>query len=421
LNRIAEHIRRHTADGIDVQVLPWQIDSVVSLRACYPCPVDLGAGEGFVLDLVAAMLDKGTRSRSKASINDELEGIGASISFSSSGNRLDVSARCLIRDLDTVLDLIREQIVEPSFNERELSLVKGRTRAHLTRQKSDPAFMSRSRLSRSLFGPDHPSYELALDDLLERVEQIDSAGLRAFHGRSTLWDGLRAAMVGDVGGLNPARLAERLAVRADGEGKGFEDVSTPGLQPAVPGTHHIEIPERPNLNVLMAHPVDVTTISDDYLPLWIGTFVLGGNFSSRLMSEVRDEKGLTYGIRSYLSGMGAHRAGAWMTSVTLSADKLEEGLTATRSVLDRFVRDGVSDEELQERKETMIGSYEVDLSTTSGVASRLLLNMNRGWEPERIDEHPTMVDDIQTDEVNDVVQQLLDPSQLTVVTAGSRG
>ena len=420
LNRISKHIRRYSADGIDVQVLPWDIDSVVSVNASYACPVDLGAGEGLTLELMAAMLDKGTKSRSKAVLADRLERIGASISFSANGDRLDVGARCLARDLATVLELIREQVAEPAFDERELSLVKGRTRAHLSRRQSDPAYMSRNRLSRHLYGADHPSHELPVEELARKIEELQTGDLDGLHARPAMFDGLRTAIVGDVDALSPAEAATTLSVRPNGEGREFGKGTISFRPAASPGLHHIQIEDRPNLDVLMAHPVDVSTTSSTYLPLWVGVFVLGGNFSSRLMSEIRDEKGLTYGIRSYLSGMDASRSGAWVTSVTLSADKLDEGIDATRIVLDRFAQNGVSDLELEERKQTMIGSYEVDLSTTSGVASRMLLHMNRGWDPDRIDTHPEIIAAIHTDEVNRVVGGMLDPEALTVVTAGSK-
>ena len=403
-----------------MQVLPWDIESVVSVRASYPCPVDMGAGEGLSLELMAAMMDKGTKAQTKATLADRLERIGASISFSANGDHLDISARCLARDLTAVLELIHEQVADPAFDERELSLVKGRTRAHLSRQRSDPAFMSRNRLSRCLYGRDHPSYELPLDTLATEIENLQKDDLVRLHARKELFDGLRVAIVGDVGALDPTDVEGILSVRPGGSGKGFGSGATSDTLLASPGKHHLQIEDRPNLNVLMAHPIDVNTTSPEYLPLWVAVFVLGGNFSSRLMSELRDEKGLTYGIRSYLSGMDAGRGGAWVTSVTLSSDKLEEGIDATRKVLGEFAESGVSQQELEERKQTMIGSYEVDLSTTAGVASRLLLHMNRGWDPDRIDTHPVFIEAIQTDEVNRVVGSMLDPEALTVVTAGTK-
>lgn len=420
MKRLSEQVHRLTAPGLDVQVLPWQIDSVVSLRASYPCPVDLAAGEGLTLDLLAALLDKGTRQRTKIVIDDQLERIGASVSFSAHASRIDVSARFLARDLDMVLGLIREQLSEPALEEHELSLIKGRIRSHLAMQKSDPAFMGRNCLSRVLYGRDHPAHEWSPEDVLARIDTADVGLLRDLHERASMWDGLRAAVVGDLSGEEALIISESLSLKPDGSGLGFTYAPTPLTCSPDPGHRHLEIPDRPNLNVLMAHPVGVDTLSDDYLPLWMGTFVLGGNFSSRLMSEIRDERGLTYGIRSYLSGMGESWSGAWVTSVTLSADKLQEGVQATRQVLERFVEEGVSEDELYERKSTMIGAYEVDLSTTAGVAGRLLLNMNRGWEPSRLDDHPAMIAAVQTEDVNRVIRQWLHPSQLTIITAGTQ-
>ena len=95
-----------------MQVLPWSIDSVVSVRGSYAAPVDHASGEGLKLDLLAAMLDKGTKQRSKSVIYDQLENTGASISFSSSGERIDFQVRCLARDLSPTLDLVQEQAAE---------------------------------------------------------------------------------------------------------------------------------------------------------------------------------------------------------------------------------------------------------------------------------------------------------------------
>lgn len=420
MKRLSDHIRVHENAGSTIQVLPWDIDSVVSVRGSFPAFVDHAKGEGLQLDLLAAMLDKGTDGRSKADIYDQLERTGASISFSSSGDCLDFQVRCLSRDLETTLDLVREQVAQPAFLSDELDLVKGRTAAHLVRQASDPAYMSRNRLSRELYPLNHPSHEHPLSDLTDQINQISVDHLRALHKRSELFDGMRVAVVGDVAGLEAEDVAARLRVRSATDGNGFQQAGRLESPHGEAQSLHIDIPDRPNLNVLLGQSVGLTTVDPDYLALWTGIFVLGGNFSSRLMSTVRDEKGLTYGIRSYLSGMSATREGAWITGVTLSADKLEEGIAATTDVITEFADEGITQQELAERKQTMIGSYEVELATTSGAAGRLLLHMNRGWEVERIDTHPEHVDAIQTDEVNGAITRMLEARTLSLVTAGSR-
>lgn len=371
------------------------------------------------LELLAALLDKGTASRSKREISEQLERVGASISFSAQGTRIHVSARCLAKDLDMVVGLIREQVVEAALPDREFELLKGRVKAQWHRQQSDPGAVCRNQLSRHLFEESHPSRELSFDDMPAVLDTIDGGDLRSLHGSAGLFHGLRLAVVGDTGALEPKELAHSLTIRSNGQGH-FGLMEEAGLVPPHAASHHVEIPDRSNLNVLLGHSLDIRTNSADYLALWTGVFILGGNFSSRLMSTVRDEKGLTYGIRSWLGDLSVDHGGSWQTSVTLSQDKLEEGIQATRDVISNMLRSGVLEEELTERKETITGSYEVELATTGGTASRLLLNMNRGWEPDRIDTHPDIVRALEREDVNRALQDHLDPTGLTLISAGTR-
>jgi zinc protease len=419
LTRRSDHIRRHQKAAVDVQVLPWQIDSVVSLQGSWSVPVSYAEKAGLELDILAALLDKGTTKRDKQSLSALLESVGASISFSSGFGKVHVSARCLAPDVPMVLDLIREQIERPALPERELALLKGRMKAQFRRQRSDPGAVCRNEMSRVLFGPDHPSRELSFEATEALVDALDRDEVVALHGSSESWKGLRLAVVGDVGDIDPSTLSSALVLH-----EGTEDVFRPTgsrfLALMDPEERHVPIPDRVNLNVQFAHPVDLNVLDDDWLPLWVGVFILGGNFSSRLMSVVRDQHGLTYGIRSALGYAGRHYPGAWTTSVTLSQDRLAEGIAVTREVMNRFVEHGVEEAELQERIETLCGSYEVELSTTAAVASRMLQNISRGRNPEHLDDHPTSVRSVRVEAVNAAIERHLHASSLSLVSAGTR-
>ncbi|MDE2995248.1 MAG: hypothetical protein OXT73_00705, partial [Bacteroidota bacterium] len=159
---LGPHIRRFNDASADVQVLPWEIDQVVSIRGAWNCPASFDDDAGVRLDVMAALLDKGTASKSKIEIAEQLERIGASISFSARGSRIHVSARCLAGDLSVVSGLIREQLIEPAFPDRELELLKGRLKAQIVRQQSDPGAVCRNWISRIVYPLGHPSRELDL-------------------------------------------------------------------------------------------------------------------------------------------------------------------------------------------------------------------------------------------------------------------
>ncbi|MDA0378183.1 MAG: insulinase family protein [Bacteroidetes bacterium] len=392
---------------------------MVSLQGAWSLPTSYAEHAGLVLNLLAGLLDKGTVHQDKRAISDALDRVGASISFSAGVSKIQVSARCLSEDLPLILALIREQVEEPSLPARELDLMKGRMRAILRRQRSDPGAVCRNEMSRLLFAEDHPSRDLGFDQADAVLEALDREALWAQYRREGGWEGLRLAVVGDVDALDPSMVAEALVVREGGEGS-FRFQGNRLLHTSAADIRHVQIPDRANLNVQLGHAVEVGAVDPDFLPLWVAVFVLGGNFSSRLMTSVRDERGLTYGIHSSLGQAGRFYGGAWNTSVTLSQDRLEEGIQATREVVDHFLSKGVTASELTERVETLAGSYQVELATTSGVAARLLHNMNRGREPGYMDDYPDVLRSLDVAQVNDAVHRWLDASRLSLVTAGTR-
>lgn len=416
--RRSDQIRRYRSGAVDVQILPWDIDSVVSLQGAWSVPVAYTEKAGLELDILTAMLDKGTRHRDKLTLSAQLERVGASIGFSSGAGKVHVAARCLAPDLPLVLELIREQVESPALPPKELSLLKGRMKAQLQRQRSDPGSVCRNALSRTVFGPDHPFRELDFDEAERCLDALEREEVVGLHGSPASWEGLQLAVVGDVSHLDPGDLAAALVLKDGGE-DAFRVRGSRFVNANRQSRHHMPIPDRVNLNVQLGQAVNLPVDDADYLPLWVGIFILGGNFSSRLMSTVRDEKGLTYGIRSSLGQASRTFGGAWTTSVTLSQDRLEEGIVATREVVDRFVAEGVTGAELAERIETLTGSFEVELATTAGVAGRMLRNISRGRDPGYLDDHPETLRGITAESVNDSIRRYLDPSRLALVSAGT--
>ncbi|HLA64797.1 MAG TPA: insulinase family protein, partial [Rhodothermales bacterium] len=189
--------------------------------------------------------------------------------------------------------------------------------------------------------------------------------------------------------------------------------------PTAPGRTDVEIADRLNLDVRMGHPVALRRDSPDFVAAHAGLFALGGNFSSRLMQTVRDEQGLTYGIGSALHNVSVEHDGHALVYASLSQDRLEEGLAATRAVIERFVQVGVNEEELERVRTTLAGTHAVALATTSGLAARLLVNAERGFDIGYLDHYPEMVRALTVDEVNRAVRTHLRPDELHVAVAGT--
>lgn len=179
------------------------------------------------------------------------------------------------------------------------------------------------------------------------------------------------------------------------------------------------MPEKSNVDVRMGHAVPIRRDHEDYPALYVGNYILGGNFAARLMTHIRDEQGLTYHIGSGLSGITTHYAGYWQVSVTLSHDKLEEGISATKDVIRRFIEDGATEDELDAKKTTITGSYTVGLATTRRLAHSILTNAERGFDVDYLDRFPEEIRALTLEEVNEAVRRYLTPDAMHEALAGT--
>ena len=125
------------------------------------------------------------------------------------------------------------------------------------------------------------------------------------------------------------------------------------------------------MSVILGQATGLRYRDPDSLPLRVGTAILGHGFTGRLMGTVRDREGLTYNIGAAVTE-DSIADGAWDISASFAPSLLDKGLASTRRVLDAWWQDGVTDGELRARKQGLIGSYLVGLSTTGGVATAIL-------------------------------------------------
>ena len=390
----------------------------MSVKGSFSTAPKFETGQSVVQDLVVSMLDKGTTKRSKIELATLLEDCGASIRFNSAGPRIRWEVKCLKPDLDRVLDLVNEQLRFPLFDETEFSQLKARILAQIKRLESDTGSRANDFLARTIFQPSHPLFTFNGAKTAELVRKTTVDDLNLFWRTQFGVQNLIVSAVGDLADTYPESLLSILM-------EGLEEVELEhgefGMMESLlkSDRNHIEIPDRMNLDVKMGHGVRLVKTDPDFLPLTVGVFLLGGNFSSHLMSTIRDRDGFTYGIRSGLSGITRDHSGAWITSVTLSQDKLEEGIRATEKEMATFLTSKTTQAGLDACKSTLIGSYQINLSTTGGIASSLISNAESGFPLGRIDSYPEEIERLKEDQIDRVMSHHLHLDQLHVVSAGT--
>jgi zinc protease len=150
----------------------------------------------------------------------------------------------------------------------------------------------------------------------------------------------------------------------------------------------------------------------------VGTAVLGSGFTGRLMGIVRDKEGLTYNI-SAAEAEDSIVDGSWDISASFAPALLDKGIASTRRELDRWWKDGVTDQELAARKQGLIGGYLVGLSTTTGLATTVLTDVQRGYDVSRVEAYPGAINALTRDQVNSAIKKHLNPKVMVLIEAGS--
>ncbi len=415
--QIADEVVRERIAGVDVIAYETGVHDVITFRGSLPAGDSFAPKENLAIPtLVGGMLDKGTAQQDKFAIAQKLDSIGAKIGFSVQGVMLEFSGKCLSKDLPLVLSILAEELRAPSFSEEEFAKLKKQIKGQLQRALESPDYRADQAFSETVFPPGHPNYSPPTKDFLAAIDSAKLGELRAFH--AAFYGPAQATLV-TVGDVDIAALKSAIAQAFEGWARGQTLPDFPkatGVSAQQEQT--ISMADKPNVTVIVGQATGLKYKDPDALALRIGTAALGQGFTGRLMANVRDKEGLTYGISAGL-GSDAFADGEWQISANFAPQLLEKGLASTKRELDGWYAQGITAAELERVKSNLIGTFKVGLATTDGLSSALLNAVHRGYDVTWLDEYPKRVAALSLPEVNAAIKKHLQPEQMTVIRAGS--
>jgi zinc protease len=411
------HMQHADIDGIKLITIDMPIDNVVSFVGSIAAGDSLSPDDAPMLaSLTAAMLDKGTSTQDRFEIAEKLDILGADIGFSSGAQSLNFAGKFMRNDAGAVLEILADQLRNPAFDPEVLETLKSRQQASLLQAIDDPDYRSSSLISRLLYPDYHINYSTPIKELIQDLETTTVEDLANFHDAHYGSDSMTLIFAGDID-FEQLKAAIGNAFEDWIDGSQYPKLKTKQLDNQAQ-SERIYIEDKTSVAVRFAYNTKLQRTDDDYLPFMVGNYILGGSFHSRLMTEVRKKRGLTYSIRSGHEG-DILTPGNWTMHASFAPSMLEDGLAASRDVIRKWYEEGVTEEEVSAAIETLTGSYLVGLSTTGSVAGQVHSFMQRGFPAEYIDEYPLRVRQLTAEDVNRAIKQYFDPSQLTEVVAGS--
>lgn len=409
--------------GVKLVMLPKETrgDSVNAIiRLNYGDEKSL-TGPGRFAGITTQMLMRGTRSKSRQDIQDELARLQSQLNVGGGPGLAVANVQSTHANLAEALALAIEVLREPAFPESELATLKDQTITNLEASRSEPdAIVSRaySRHWARNYSPDDPRYVETLDEDLAFVRGVTVDNLRKFHED---FFGASHAEVVIVGDFDPNEVRSLVAQRLDGwrSPKPFDDVLNLYANLATDATtQDFNTPDKENAFLLGGMPIEMRDSHPDYPALVIGNYILGGAPGSRLFARIRGTEGLSYGVGSGFSASPRSDAAQFSVNAIAAPQNIDKVEESFRDELATILRDGYSEEELAEAKRTWAQRRQVSRAQDGGLASQLGLWTHVGrtmaWDAEL----EARVQALTVEQVRDAMRRHLDLDKMTFMKGG---
>jgi zinc protease len=365
-------------------------------------------------DLVASLLDEGTSSRTSLQIAEAVDFIGASISADAGPESSSISLTVLKKDLPTGMELFSDELLHPTFPEEELQRVRQQIIGGLIAEEDEPEAVAHKAWQELVFGT-HP-YHHPTEGYRDSLPSITRQELVDFHHR---YYQPRLAILAVVGDLT-RKETEQLIQHYLGGWKNTdrEAVSTiPAPQPMPTQTKLID-KELTQATIVFGH-LGIARSNPDYYAVTVMNYILGGGgFSSRLMKQIRDNEGLVYGLGSSFTAMKA--GGSFAVVMQTKNATANQAIKETHAVINQFQADGATQQELDEAKDYLIGSFPLRMDTSSKMVGLLtsleFYNLGLGY----LNDYPKKIAAVTLADVKRVAVRYIHPDRMTMVVVAKQ-
>jgi len=384
--------------------------------------VEFPAGAGYdqpaksgVAGMAQRMLTSGADGMSEDEVARRIADIGAQLGGRFDPDRAGLSVRTLssARERKQALDILARSLRAPSFPAEVLEREKVRLIGSLKEADTKPDTIVSRTFYRLAYG-EHP-YALRPSGEVDSVKGLTREDLLAFHRRHYAARNAVVAMIGDVTRAEAEAIAEELTrglPRADGQGPGLPPV-TPLTQPVTRMLPH----HAAQAHILIGAP-GMSRLDPDYIPLFVGNFVLGGGgFTSRIYEEIRQKRGLAYSAASYFYPL--EREGPFVISLQTQRDQAAQALEVTRQTLAQFVKEGPTADELDAAKRNIVGGFPLRIDSNRKIHEYLAMIGFYRLSLTYLEDFVQQVERVSATDIRDAFRRRIDPSRMvTVVVAG---
>jgi zinc protease len=376
-------------------------------------PLDEPSDKAGLANLTAELLTEGTGKRKATEISEEIEFIGASLGASTNEDYTVISLSVLKKDVEKGFEIFSDVVRDPAFPEEEIRRNKELIKGSLRQSEEDPSFVATKAFRNAVYGD--LSYGRLIRGSVESLDRITREDIVRFHSGFYRPNNAILSVVGDL---------------TEDELSAFiRKFLTPWQRDHIPKRTSVEKPHNTKRTLLMDRELTQANIivghagirreNPDYYAVSVMNYILGGGgFSSRLMQKVRDEMGLAYDIHSFFSPY--KEGGLFEVGVQTKNESAKTVISEIHAQMNRIKKDKVSEQELDDAKAYLTGSFPRRLDTNRKIADFLVAIEFYELGLDYVDKYPRYIMAVTADDVLRVAGKYLDTLDMVTVVVGKQ-
>ena len=368
------------------------------------------AGKEGVANFLAGMLDEGAGDLPAKQFQESMEELAMRMSFDDGRDAFYGSFETLTENRDRAVALLSLALNKPRFDPEAIERMRAQYQANLAYAQRDPTRVAADQWMALAFAG-HP-YGRPANGTPESVAKITRADLVNFRANTFARDKLRVAVVGDIDAKTLGGILDTIFGGLPAAAK-----LTPVARTEPKAAQKLKVVDMnvPQSAARFGLPA-MARQDKDFMAAFVLNNIVGGGFASRLYHEVREKRGLAYGVDTTIVPL--KNASVFIGNVATKNEEIGQSLELIRSEFKRVAADGVTEAELSDAKSFLTGSFALRFDTSANIANQLLWTMVEGLGPDYIENRNAMIDAVTLDDVKRVAKRLFENKDPIVTVVG---
>ncbi len=369
--------------------------------------------------MMSSLFDRGSKTMTRQQIKDAFDKLKARVTFAGAGNNAFASIETTRENLPATIRLVAQLFKEPAFDAKEVDLLKQEELAALEQQKSDPQAIVQRTIQKKIspYPKGHPLYPQSVEESIEDVKSVTADDVKKFYAEFVGASYGDIAVVGDF----PKDSITALSNELFGTWKSPKPFARLVRQyfDIAQASEKIETPDKANAWYWAAQNIKIRDDSKDYAALVMANYIFGADpLSSRLADRIRQKDGLSYAVQSAIGAQSLDSVGVFQELAIYNPENVARLETAFGEELDRAVKDGFTQQELDKARGGWLQQNLQTRSSDGALVSKLTGQFVTGRTMAFDANFEKMVSALTVDDVNAAMKKYIKPAKISAIEAG---